>query len=493
MKEKSKKIVFDYPSYDEITDSDDEITAIYLRVSTDTQAQEGYGLDVQYGAIKRYVEAYDVKNVFIFADDGYTGMNEVRPAFSRMSRLMSEGRVKFVITYSLDRIGRTQMIILRFLKEQCEAAKCDFYAVKDNVDSRSKQTYGILISILSIFAEFDHDAIISKLTSGRIQRAKEGYWKGGGLPPYGYRYSKKDGELRVFEDEAEKVKKVFEIYTTTSYSPKKIADILGLSSDKAVFNILKNRIYIGEVFYRGESYNGRHEPIIKRETFELAQNILKSRSVKRGRSVYLLSSLLVCGECGGKMRYMRWGKDKVKDLKIICYSFFPNSTKKYLVKSENCPNGVFNASEIESAVVMSIMKFAAEYGEEKKSVTFSENEITEGLILKKDKLNAEYSRLVTAYKKIGDEDLLEQAAETKRRIRKIERDIESEEHKKAISSLEGRKADFLRTLPDTWDKMDDKTKQRVIRSLVEKIVITKNKVDVHLVKSSFDKSLNVDD
>ena len=140
MKEKSKKIIFDYPLYDEITDDDDEITAAYLRVSTDTQAQEGYGLDVQYAAIKRYVEAYGIKNVFIFTDDGYTGMNEVRPAFSAMSKLMKEGRVKFVITYSLDRIGRTQMIILRFLKEQCETAKCDFYAVKDNVDSRSRQT-----------------------------------------------------------------------------------------------------------------------------------------------------------------------------------------------------------------------------------------------------------------------------------------------------------------------------------------------------------------
>ena len=174
MKEKSKKIAFSHPLYDKITDDDTDITAIYIRVSTDSQAQDGYGIDVQYGAIKRYLDAYDVKNAFVFIDDGYTGMNEFRPAFSKMSQLMKEGRIKFVITYSLDRIGRTQMIILRFLKEQCETAKCDFFAVKDNVDSRSRQTYGILVSILSIFAEFDHDAIVSKLANGRIQRASEG-------------------------------------------------------------------------------------------------------------------------------------------------------------------------------------------------------------------------------------------------------------------------------------------------------------------------------
>lgn len=496
MKEKSKKITFDYPLYDEITDDDDEITAAYLRVSTDTQAQEGYGLDVQYAAIKRYVEAYGIKNVFVFADDGYTGMNEVRPAFSTMSKLMKEGRVKFVITYSLDRIGRTQMIILRFLKEQCEAAKCDFYAVKDNVDSRSRQTYGILISILSIFAEFDHDAIISKLTSGRIQRAKEGFWKGGGKPPYGYRYSKKEGELVVCEEEAEKVKKVFDIYTTSGFSPKKIADIVGLSSDKAVFNILKNRIYIGDVFYRGESYKGRHKSIIDPETFESAQEILKEKSVKRSGSVYLLSSLLECGECGAKMRYMKWGKSGGKrketangdgELKILCYSYFPNSTKKYLVKSENCPNGIFNAEEIENAVIETVMRFSVEYGEERARKELSSDDITEGLKRKKDKLSAEYSRLVNAYRKLGDEELLEQAATTKRKIRHIEKDIADEAEKKTLLKNEQKKIEIIRTLPDTWDKMDAGTKQRIIRGIVEKVVVTKNKIDVHLRSSAYDK------
>lgn len=492
MKEKSKKIEFDYPSCDKITDDDNEITAVYLRVSTDSQAQEGYGLDVQYNAIKRYAEAYEIKNIFIFVDDGYTGMNEIRPAFSKMCELMNESRVKLVITYSLDRIGRTQMIILKFLKEQCEKSKCDFYAVKDNVDSRSRQTYGILISILSIFAEFDHDAIISKLTSGRIQRAKDGFWKGGGVPPYGYKYSKKDGELTVFPEEAEKVKKVFGIYTTTGYSPKKIADILGLSSDKAVFNILRNRIYLGEVYYRGESYPGRHKPLIDEEAFELAQRILASKSVKRSGSVYLLSSLLVCGCCGGKMRYMRWGNGEKAKLKILCYSFFPDSTKKYLVKDENCSNVIFDAEEIEKAVTDTVMRFAVEYGEEKTRSGFSENEIADGLTAKKEKLSVEYSRLVSAYRKLGDEELLEQASVVLKKIKKLEHDILTESEKKTIEKLEVKKIEMLRTLPDTWNKMDGRAKQRIVRSVVEKVVLTKDKIDVHLIKSSFDRIIDGD-
>ena len=54
------------------------------------------------------------------------------------------------------------------------------------------------------------------------------------------------------------------------------------------------------------------------------------------------------------------------------------------------------------------------------------------------------------------------------------------------------KIEALRTLPDTWDKMDDMAKQRVVRSVVEKVVLTKDKIDVHLVKSAYDKIIDID-
>lgn len=483
MKEKSKKIAFSHPLYDKIIDDDTDITAIYIRVSTDSQAQDGYGIDVQYGAIKRYLDAYDVKNAFVFIDDGYTGMNEFRPAFSKMSQLMKEGRIKFVITYSLDRIGRTQMIILRFLKEQCETAKCDFFAVKDNVDSRSRQTYGILVSILSIFAEFDHDAIVSKLANGRIQRASEGYWKGGGTPPYGYRYSPEENALLIVEEQAEKVRKAFEIYNTSEISPKKIADFLGFSSDVAVFNILRNRIYIGEVYYRGESYKGRHTPIIDEKTFDLTQEILKRKSITRGRGVYLLSSLLYCGVCGSKMRYMKWGKS----VKIFCYSRFAESTKKSLVKDENCDNKIYDAEEIEEEVVKTVLAFAVEYGEEKTKKPTEKEEIINGLKFAKERAETEYSRLLNAYKKIGDENILEAASETKKRIKKIERDIADEQEKRILTERSAEKAKIMRTLPSTWEVMNFSQRQRVIRGLVEKIVVSPNGLNVYLRKGEYEK------
>ena len=83
--------------------------------------------------------------------------------------------------------------------------------------------------------------------------------------------------------------------------------------------------------------------------------------------------------------------------------------------------------------------------------------------------------------------MLEQAAATKRKIRRIEKDIADEAEKKTLLKNERKKIEIIRTLPDTWDKMDGRTRQRIIRGLVEKIVVTRSKIDVHLRSSAYDK------
>ena len=184
---------------------------------------------------------------------------------------------------------------------------------------------------------------------------------------------------------------------------------------------------------------------------------------------------------------MKWGRGERGEVKILCYSFFARSTKKSLVKDENCPNGIFKAEEIEKAVIGVVMKFAAEYGEERERNPLSSDEIVEGLKIKKEKLEREYSRLIVAYRKIGDDNVLEQAAETKKKIKKIEKDIADEEEKKVVSLREKRKSEIIRTLPGVWDKMTDGAKKRVVRGLVEKVIVKKDGVDVHLNPSAYDR------
>jgi|MucameStandDraft_1065616.scaffolds.fasta_scaffold00142_80 site-specific DNA recombinase len=489
MKEKSKVIKFNYPTYEEITDEMTDITAIYLRVSTDSQAQDGYGLDVQYGANERYCKAYDIQNVVVFVDDGYTGMNDKRPAFQCLLKLMKEKRIKFVITHSLDRIGRTQMLILKFLKEDCAKAECDFFAVKDSIDSRSKQTYGILISILSIFAEMDHDAIVTKLFLGRKQRALEGLWKGGGNPPYGYYYSKEIRNLAVDPDKAIIVRKIFELYNSMEFSPLKIATVLGLSSDVVVFNVLKNRTYLGEITFKGEQYPGVHQRLISDEDFDKAQRILKSRSVTRNPSTYLLSSLLYCGRCGAKMRYMQYGKGKNKKLKLICYSQYESNGKRNLIKDQNCANYKYDAEQVEEAVVQIILNSSMRYKDDIKEKLTTDGDVIEGLTKKISELKTEYDRLVKAYQRLGDDSILDEAEKVKFEIKKQEKNIEVEKEKKGITKMMEEKAEMLRTLPDVWGKLDERQKQNVVRAIVHKVVLTAGKIQVYLKQNEYEQLL----
>ena len=486
MKEKSKVIKFNYPTYEEITD---EIKAIYKRVSTDSQSQDGYGLEVQYGANERYCKAYDIQNVVVFVDDGYTGMNDKRPAFQCLLKLMKEKRIKFVITHSLDRIGRTQMLILKFLKEDCAKAECDFFAVKDSIDSRSKQTYGILISILSIFAEMDHDAIVTKLFLGRKQRALEGLWKGGGNPPYGYYYSKEIRNLAVDPDKAIIVRKIFELYNSMEFSPLKIATVLGLSSDVVVFNVLKNRTYLGEITFKGEQYPGVHQRLISDEDFDKAQRILKSRSVTRNPSTYLLSSLLYCGRCGAKMRYMQYGKGKNKKLKLICYSQYESNGKRNLIKDQNCANYKYDAEQVEEAVVQIILNSSMRYKDDIKEKLTTDGDVIEGLTKKISELKTEYDRLVKAYQRLGDDSILDEAEKVKFEIKKQEKNIEVEKEKKGITKMMEEKAEMLRTLPDVWGKLDERQKQNVVRAIVHKVVLTAGKIQVYLKQNEYEQLL----
>ena len=488
MKEKSKSIKFNYPTYEEMPEGMTDITAIYLRVSTDSQAQDGYGLDVQYTANERYCKAYDIQNVVVFIDDGYTGVNDKRPAFQKLLSLMRERRVKLVITHSLDRIGRTQMLILKFLKEDCVKADCDFFSVKDSIYSRIKQTYGILISILSIFAEFDHDAIVLKLSMGRKQRALEGLWKGGGIPPYGYYYDKEISNLAVDAEKALIVQKVFELYNTMEYSPLKIANVLGLSGDVVVFNILKNRTYLGEITFKGEQLPGVHQRLINDEVFDKAQRILQSRSKARYPSTYLLSSLVYCGNCGAKMRYMKYGRGE-KNLKLVCYSQYESNGKRKLIKDKNCSNYKYNADEVEQAVIKLIFASSIQYKDEIKEKLTTDGDIIDGLNRKVEELRTEYNRLWKAYQRLGDDEILDDAERIKNEIKKYERNIEIEKEKKGVTKTMEEKAELLRTLPDMWSMLEPLQKQNVVRSLVHKVVLTNENIQVYFKQNQYERLL----
>lgn len=180
---------------------------LYIRVSTLEQAQEGYSIGAQKERLIAFCKAHDWAIADIYVDGGYTGANLDRPG---MQKLISEiGKMDVVLVYKLDRLSRSQKDTLYLIEEVFLPNNVDFVSMNESFDTSTP--FGrAMIGILSVFAQLEREQIKERTQMGRIARAKQGLYHGGGCMPIGYDY--KDGKLVVNEYEAIQIKKIFEWY-----------------------------------------------------------------------------------------------------------------------------------------------------------------------------------------------------------------------------------------------------------------------------------------
>lgn len=474
------------------------INAGYLRVSTDRQADQGFGLEIQEADITRYCKANGYANLVLFIDDGYTGTNMERPALQEVISLIedyntgrSHIRLNSLVVARIDRLGRSLLGTLQFIQDYIVCEKdsknslvnrnkedINFVSVAENycrIDKSNPQGK-FLLMLFATLAEFDRDLIVEKLKRGRLARVASGKWMGGGNTPYGYRYDKATSSLVVVPEEAEVVREIFRLYIEEKMSPQKIAERFGFSGDRSITQILKRKSLTGCIVFNGIEYPGNHEAIISLETWEKAQEELERRSVHRTASNYLLSGLVYCGECGAKMRYQQWGRT---GRKFICYSKQPS--KKSLVKDENCDSKRFWCDEVEDAVIQELFRLT--YLGEEDSPPVSG--VFDPVDMLQQELTAERKRLSRLYD-FEDEDesddiLREKILECKKRMTRIEAQIRDESTKALINKRIKNARDILRNLESTWPHMSDLERQTTCQELIDRVIIYKDgAIDVHL-------------
>lgn len=327
--------------------------ACYVRVSTDNQL-ENYSIEEQTDRLEAYCKAKDIQIVKIYTDGGYSGGNVNRPALQQMLQDIDKGLIDSVIVYKLDRLSRSQKDTLMLIEDCFLAKNVDFVSVNENFDTSTP--FGrAMIGILSVFAQLEKDQITERFTMGRIGRAKNGYFHGGGNAPTGYDYI--DGELVINDYEAIQVKdlynrflKGYSIHNCWQYMQQKYG---GWSNEVSVRNVLKNELYIGKVKFKGVAYQGNHQPIISEETFRQVQDLFNSSrrasdTFKRSpfKASTLLSSLVYCGKCGARFHGEHGN--------YSCYSR-TKGDKKYIV-DPNCKNKKWKIEELDRLVLDYIMR-----------------------------------------------------------------------------------------------------------------------------------------
>jgi len=443
--------------------------ALYIRVSTDAQREEGYSIDAQKQMLEAHCISRGIKDYEFYIDGGYTGSNIDRPELQRMINDAKSGAISHVVVYKLDRLSRSQKDTLYIIEDILNPHNVDFTSINEHMDTSSPMGR-LMLGILSAFAQLERENIRERTRMGMTERVKSGLWPGGGRIPFGYDYDKENGIL-VPNQDADTVRKIYALYIK-GYSLNRISQMVGLKYEKLAYQILTRKSNAGFIIYNGEEYMGRHDPIVSLETYEQAMECLRLRSVKKlFTSEYLLTGLIYCGKCGAKMRYQKWGKNGCK---IVCYS--QDKSKTHLIKDPDCKSARLWADDVEDIVVRDLFRFCVK--KQKEGAQTPEQSVADILNEQYAVLSVKVKRLYTLYAASPDPLLLETVREHQQELSRIMSQITLEAERNSTSKRINNMRESIDSIEDVWDVLTQAERQDIVRTMIDRVTLTEDGVDI---------------
>ncbi|MBU0708811.1 recombinase family protein [Patescibacteria group bacterium] len=281
---------------------------IYIRVSTDKQAEEGYSLDNQKRACVNCADSkgYHVKQTFV--DNGRSGRTMSRPAFQELLTTIKEHPADAVIIYKIDRFARN-VADFSNTRKKLESMSVELISVMEGDISKGSS---LVSNIFASVAEWESEVNGERTRDALMQKFRGGWQPT--PPPHAYLSVGGRGERKTCKPDpyvAPIIVELFQLYATGGYSiceiqewlsDKNIVSKNGTSLGHSVINnILKNPFYYGLIRWKGQSKMGKHKPIIKKELFDTCQYVLaKHRNflIRNRKYNFLLRGFIFCGECG---------------------------------------------------------------------------------------------------------------------------------------------------------------------------------------------------
>jgi site-specific DNA recombinase len=290
--------------------------AIYTRKSSEEGlAQDFNSLDAQREACEAYIASQKHEGWTalpeLYDDGGFSGATMERPAFKRMLSDVSAGGIDVVVVYKVDRLTRSLSDFAKIV-EVFDKRQVSFVSVTQQFNTTSSMGR-LTLNILLSFAQFEREVTGERIRDKIAASKKKGLWMGG-LPSLGY--DVKDRKLIVNAAEAKTVRHVFRRYTElksvralkADLDAQEIVSKVRRAADGtpygakplargALYLMLQNRIYRGEIVHKDKSYPGNHEAIIDEGLWSQVQSILRENRTDRilgttEREASLLSGLL---------------------------------------------------------------------------------------------------------------------------------------------------------------------------------------------------------
>ena len=468
---------------------------IYVRVSTQEQAKEGYSIQEQIDRLQKYCDAMGWTLVKVYTDPGYTGATMDRPALSQMIRDVKAGKADKVLVYKLDRLSRSQLDTLYLIDKVFLANNTDFVSMNENFDTSTP--FGrAMIGILAVFAQLEREQIKERMMMGKEARAKEGKYAGSWAVPIGYDYIPEKDALVINEYERMQVLDVFDMFFAGVPIKRMIKQLAekgyhhkhGTWNDKTIRNVMRSKTYLGMLKFRGDWVQGLHDPIISQATHDKAVKMLDERKEayeknrRPGKVQSFLGSLIVCKQCGAKYHKITGSKLKNGNKLIYYYCASRSKRNSTMIKDPNCKNKHWRMDVLDQAVFDEIKKLGTDPQYFDSVIDEKPNKNRPDIIRTEiKKLDDQISKLMDLYT-IGNlpldllqtkvHEISEQKDQLEAELTQIEQDEQA-----AMSRQET--LEILHGFSEVLDGGDFHQIRGVLEDLIDFIELDNEKIDIH--------------
>jgi site-specific DNA recombinase len=280
--------------------------AVYCRISTD-ETRQPYSLPAQRERCEAACGARDGWVVVAHYTDEASGATIDRPGLQQALQDAAAGKFELLLFYRLDRFSRKLYDLLALILQLSEA-NVAISSVTEPIDT-STPVGRAMVQMLGTFAELEREMIRDRISHGVAQRAKSGKWTG--ALPMGMIYDE-NGTPSADDRWLPLTERIFEMYVDDRLGTPTIAHVLndeGLRtpdgakwSGPKIVRILRSAAYVSIVRYNGTEYPALHDPVISRERWQAAQELLAERALapekrRSNTSDFVLSGLTRCRRC----------------------------------------------------------------------------------------------------------------------------------------------------------------------------------------------------
>lgn len=468
--------------------------ALYVRVSTTSQLEEGYSVEEQKAKLESYCDIKDWHIYKVYTDGGFSGSTTERPALEQLIKDAQSKLFDTVLVYKLDRLSRSQKDTLYLIEDIFLKNNIEFVSLLENFDTSTPFGRAV-IGLLSVFAQLEREQIKERMQLGKLGRAKAGKSMMWAKTSYGYNYDKETGSMTVNEYEALAVKEIYASYLA-GMSITKLRDKINEEypkkpawSYRTIRGILANPVYCGLNQYKGQTFQGTHKAIISLDDFEQTQRELAKRqqtakelsNPRPFQAKYMLSGLVQCGYCHAPLKVILGAvrKDGTRFKRYECYQRHPRKTRGVTVYNDNkkCDSGHYDMELLEHYVLTRIAQLQND--PDKIQELFSDDtspavdkqaiqKQIDSLTLKLSKLNDLYldDRITLDELRTKSSDFIKQRSALEEEIKKASNDKQADQRERIEKLL-----DASSVLDMSYDNQ-----KVIVRELIDKVQVTSDKV-----------------